>query len=109
MVHRVVLILALLLVGASAACDKNCTGKGVCEGDACLCFDGYGGPACDVKTTGCPLGCSGHGKCMDGACDCDIGFQGAGCDQVRAHTTSSDVQLCTHRAPRTALDRPFFW
>lgn len=50
-------------------CPAHCTGNRTCDGDRCVCKDGYLGPNCDMHL--CPLNCSkskGNPKCNDCVC-----------------------------------------
>lgn len=73
---------ALLVALAAGACTNDCNGNGLCKDNACVCFEGFVGAACDVSALGCPNDCSGHGSCFDGVCDCETGFVGADCSSV---------------------------
>eukprot|EP00301_Raphidiophrys_heterophryoidea_P005881 c1241_g1_i1.p1 GENE.c1241_g1_i1~~c1241_g1_i1.p1 ORF type:complete len:431 (-),score=107.59 c1241_g1_i1:85-1377(-) len=77
--------LALCVASVNSVCLNNCSGRGICTADAtsgddkCVCYDGFGGLACDSSTTGCPNFCSGHGTCLDGMCDCEVGYTALDC------------------------------
>ena len=58
---------------------KMCSDRGVCSGNACLCRNGWTGPACEDKLCN-PPDCSGKGLCVKGSCRCKIGFAGDGCE-----------------------------
>jgi hypothetical protein len=70
-----------------AACERNCSGEGLCLGDAagaaprCACFAGRGGPACEAASQddACMLRCSGRGECVRGVCVCAPGWFGMAC------------------------------
>jgi len=81
--------MAFLVATARANCPNDCSNNGICNhlDNSCACFDGFGGPACDVSTLGCKTSCSGHGTCMDGECDCVVGFSGANCGTVSPSCT----------------------
>eukprot|EP00300_Choanocystis_sp_HF-7_P008852 c16139_g1_i2.p1 GENE.c16139_g1_i2~~c16139_g1_i2.p1 ORF type:complete len:397 (-),score=65.73 c16139_g1_i2:28-1218(-) len=79
---RFALVALLVTLCASEPCPNNCEPHGICLDNACHCFDGYTGVACDVSTTGCPDHCSAHGDCLNGQCDCDVGFRGERCESI---------------------------
>ena len=59
-------------------CPSNCKGRGVCEGRACKCVEGYAGTDCGLQAP-CANGCSEHGICVEGSCLCAIGWAGRDC------------------------------
>lgn len=47
-------------VGAAApelpqACPRDCSGRGICDGTVCVCFDGYAGGACESTSEALPV------------------------------------------------------
>lgn len=62
----------------------DCGLRGVCNGGACTCLDGYSGPHCETQPEQCEypshLDCGHHGHCDLGSCVCDPGFSGANCE-----------------------------
>ncbi|XP_062573722.1 attractin-like protein 1, partial [Saccostrea cucullata] len=61
----------------TGGCPKNCSGRGACSGDICVCDAGYQGEDCgDII---CPSNCSLNGDCVNNQCQCHAGFTGADC------------------------------
>ncbi len=65
-------------------CNSICELHGVCQGNKCICDDGFYGENCESMY--CPGNCTGHGRCDNGKCICEPGFTGTNCgalvDQV---------------------------
>jgi hypothetical protein len=60
-------------------CPKNCTGKGQCKQNVCVCSEGYSGSDCRVRAK-CADNCSQQGYCTaSGECDCYSGYRGTTC------------------------------
>jgi hypothetical protein len=90
------LISAVLVSGAAAACANNCGGNGVCgRNDVCTCHANFYGIDCSKQY--CPYGkawadasghdyaeCSNQGSCdsSSGECQCFDGFEGADCGRT---------------------------
>lgn len=88
-------IAASLLALASAKCDENCNGNGLCAAsDKCSCFQGWQGVSCSERV--CAFGnawigdhatyveCSNKGTCdrKSGLCKCQDGFSGSSCQRM---------------------------
>ncbi|PAV59066.1 hypothetical protein WR25_10770 [Diploscapter pachys] len=58
---------------SGSVCPVLCSGNGVFSGGQCVCFPGYKGRECDLRTTWCEVAdCNGHGRCTaEGVCKCD--------------------------------------
>jgi hypothetical protein len=74
-------------------CQKHCSERGKCDPftGTCRCYDGYGGPACNLIGYCSPVDCNGHGKCehrrvnasfSQFRCNCAAGFLGSSCQYV---------------------------
>ena len=37
------------------ACPRDCSGRGICDGSVCVCFDGYAGSACESTSEAPPV------------------------------------------------------
>ena len=58
-------------------CNINCGLHGTCEGDQCICDQGWEGARCDLKK--CDSRCNQHGQCSNGTCICLQGWMGKYC------------------------------
>ena len=69
--------------GASNSCNGHGTcSQGISGTGACVCAQGYSGPACEYSSA---VDCNGHGLVTQtGACLCDVGFTGASCNTCEA-------------------------
>ncbi|XP_061186273.1 attractin-like protein 1 isoform X2 [Saccostrea echinata] len=61
----------------TGGCPKNCSGRGNCSGDVCICYSGYLGENCGEII--CPNNCSLNGDCLNNQCQCHAGFTGDDC------------------------------
>jgi len=104
---KLVLCLALALVGVNAKCADNCNGNGLCSNhDKCNCYDGFQGVSCAERT--CAKGhpwvgdhttyteCSSKGTCnrKEGTCDCNDGFEGTACQRMSCVNDCSGHGQC---------------
>lgn len=104
---KLVLCLALALVGVNAKCADNCNGNGLCSNhDKCNCYDGFQGVSCAERT--CAKGhpwvgdhttyteCSSKGTCnrKEGTCDCNEGFEGTACQRMSCMNECSGHGQC---------------
>ena len=109
----VLLVLALLVPGASGRCPNLCSGQGECSPyGVCVCNTGYQGADCSEYI--CPSGpawsdmptatdkahalaeCSNRGICdrHTGVCACQKGFTGAACNRQDCPSKCSGTGLC---------------
>eukprot|EP00300_Choanocystis_sp_HF-7_P003395 c12603_g1_i2.p1 GENE.c12603_g1_i2~~c12603_g1_i2.p1 ORF type:complete len:455 (+),score=106.25 c12603_g1_i2:240-1604(+) len=64
-----------------ATCPKDCSNRGECKSNVCICNDGYSGVDCSVETGSCPSNCFGNGACLNNTCFCFPGFAGTSCER----------------------------
>lgn len=77
-------------------CIDNCSGRGVCRNNTCLCPPGYFEADCSQMRL-CDNDCSGHGVCNQGVCECAIGFIGEDCAQTILVEQASCPHNCFNR------------
>ncbi|KAJ2953641.1 hypothetical protein O0L34_g1253 [Tuta absoluta] len=89
-------------------CPNNCTERGECMSNKCICWGKWIGPDCSVEQ--CPNGCSGNGQCKGDGCACKKGYSGESCSLKTHdkegnswHWLSHSESGMTRRAAHTAV------
>ena len=88
---------SMYLINTGVACPYNCSDRGACLGDLCVCQQGYIGNECEIKTK-CQEDCLGRGLCTWSAkCDCYPGYKGEYCEYTVGcpnNCTSQTAGIC---------------
>ncbi|XP_066580135.1 tenascin [Amia ocellicauda] len=75
-------------------CPEDCNDQGRCEGGRCVCFPGFSGPDCSIRS--CPGNCSNRGQCVNGKCVCDTGFTGTDCSATSCPANCNSRGQCVN-------------